>query len=152
MADFTDCNITTPGPNPDAVLVAWSDQGAANFVGEYVFFAFAEADSVPPALANFSPTADSVLAKYDTISFDVTDVVASGEKLFTVQVGVYIISTDTTELAWAGDLFENQYVTSTRTDITDGYRFVLRRRMGWPSGGVRVKVRVVDRGGNVGTL
>lgn len=110
-------------------------------------------DQTTPVLSNFSPAEGALLGKNDPVSFRVTDVLDGDEIVFVVQVAVYLVSTDTTELAYGGDGFENKYSTSTRVAYsTNGYTFTLRRRGGWPTGGIRVKVRVVDRGGNVGTL
>jgi len=104
-------------------------------------------DTTEPTLSNFTPADGATLAKYDTVAFDVTD-----DTDVTTQVSAYIVSTDTAELVWNGDGFENQYSTSTRTAITNGYHYVLRRVRGWPTGGVRIRVRVVDSGGNIGVL
>ena len=116
-------------------------------------------DLVVPTLSGFSPPEGAALAKYDPVVFDVTDELVAGEFLVTIIVSVYIVSTDTTELAYmSGDGFENRYfsasggITSSVAAISNGLRFTLRRRDGWPTGGIRVKVKAVDRGGNVGTL
>lgn len=110
-------------------------------------------DTTVPVLSNFSPAEDTLLAKNDPLSFRVEDVLDGDEIVFVVQVSVYIVSTDTTELVYNGDGFENKYSTSTRAAYsTNGYTFTIRRTGGWPTGGIRLKVRVVDRGGNIGTL
>lgn len=130
------------------MIVAAAQGGTASVT----FMAFVLPDASAPVLSGFSPTTNATLAKYDLVTFDVTDALIEDQFLVTIQVSVYIVSTDTAELAWNGDGWENQYITSTRTAITNGFHFVLRRRAGWPSGGVRVRVRAVDRGGNIGTL
>ncbi len=109
-------------------------------------------DTSTPVISGFSPAGGALLAKNDAITFDVTDELVDGEFTATLLVSVYLVSVDTAEVAWNGDEFENKYATSTRSSIANGYRFVIRRTGGWPTGGVRVKVRAVDRGGNIGTL
>lgn len=143
MADFSPRSVTN---DVNRNLVYGGDVLARTIAGSL-------RDSSVPVLSNFSPVDGAFLSRTDPISFRVTDVLDGDEIAFAVQVSVYIVSTDTAELAYNGDGFENQYTTSTRVAYsTNGYTFTLRRRSGWPSGGVRVRVRVIDRGGNIGTL
>jgi hypothetical protein len=124
---------------------------------------FRSLDSSLPLLSGFSPAEGTTLSKYDTITFDVTDVLVDDLLTVTVIVYVYIVATDTDELAYAGtgesSGITNKYNSrisgesaSTVTPIANGLRFVLRRKGGWPTGGIKVRVLAVDRGGNIGTL
>lgn len=158
MADFTDVDPTTPGVRTLDVLISWNDQPSRDFQDQFLFIVPMGNDATIPSLANFAPAEGAVLAKYDPIAFDVTDALFDGSFQTSIHISVYIVATDTTEMAWGGEdnvgqpVWENQYNTSTRSAISGGYHFIIRRRGGWPSGGVRIKVRAVDRAGNVGVL
>lgn len=101
-------------------------------------------DAVPPVIGNFNPASGSTINPGDALEVDVTDNL--GELLVT---HVWVVFADgTAELVWDGDAFTAFYsALSTRTAITDGYRYSVRHINGW-SQGVTLKVDAIDQTGN----
>jgi len=86
-----------------------------------------------PVVDGFSPAVGATIVSTDTVQFDVTTS-NSLVPLSLVVVGVKFASTGAVESVYSGSAFLPYYSTdSTITSITDGYRFVLERRGGWPS-------------------
>lgn len=86
-----------------------------------------EASTVPPVVGNWTPTVGAQITTTTPIGFDVTD--AAGLS----QVIVYAVAANgTTEQAFNGTTFTADYdAASTRTVISGGYRFSIRRDGGW---------------------
>jgi hypothetical protein len=83
-----------------------------------------------PYVANISPADGATLEPSDQITFDV--VVPNGVRRVLLGVAYPNDLGVPSELVNAGSAdFEPCYTTSTRTSITDGYRFTLRRSPGW---------------------
>lgn len=101
-------------------------------------------DSTPPSIGNFNPAPGSTINPGDALEVDVTDNL--GQLLIT---HVWVVFADgSAELVWDGDDFTAFYeALSTRTAITDGYRYSVRHLNGW-SQGVTLKVDAVDQAGN----
>ncbi len=101
------------------------------------------ADETAPTLSNLSPADGAALARTDTVTFDVTDAVG----LRDVLVMVEFPATGEYEVIHDGDNFAATYSSSTRTAITNGYRFVLTRENGW-IGSPTFRVQAIDTSGN----
>lgn len=107
-------------------------------------------ESVPPVIDNFVPPSGSRIRRNEALAFDVTDNSGSVRRSF---VWVTFPSTSLTvaELAWDGTGFTPDYAAlSSRTAITNGYRYSLRRaKGGWPADNVDVNVEAIDPSGTV---
>lgn len=102
-------------------------------------------DSTAPEISNFVPATGSTVEAVDTIQFDITD---NLDSFAAVMITVHFEAQGVYEVVHDGTRFGPQYSgQSTRTAITDGYRFVLRRREGWIGSPVFHAV-VVDSSGN----
>jgi len=100
-------------------------------------------DTTAPVVDNFSPANGATIAATDPIFFDTTD-----DRSVFARVLVAVTQGDTTELAHDGDNFLAPYDTlSTRTNITDGFRYRLRRDGGWVDTAT-VRVFAIDPSGN----
>lgn len=75
------------------------------------------------------------LSKNGTMAFTLSTDVRDAEG---VMVSVYVVSTDTEEMAWDGAQFVGRYATLS---FKTGDDFIVRRRGGWPTGGVSLRVR-----------
>ena len=83
---------------------------------------------VPPSVENVSPAVASVVTPNDPIAFDV---IAPDGLRRTIICVDFSGSDKPPELAHDGDIFRIGYADSTRTPITAGFRYVLRRSGGW---------------------
>lgn len=102
-------------------------------------------DSTPPTISNFSPTADTPIARTAPISFDVTDDVGFRRVILAARFadGAY-------DIVYDGDAFASKYAAlSSRSTLITGrsFRYQLRRSGGWPSSPEIVPF-VVDLSGN----
>lgn len=111
-------------------------------------------DVTPPAIGNFLPPTTTVLQPNDPVSFEVTD--ASGFANIAVFAS---FPNGTAEMIYDGSGFVGSYtgVANTVDAITNGFKFTVRRRGGWPSGTVldtslTINFLVVDSGGNLGVV
>lgn len=122
MSDYTGDMLATPAmlaalssailPVPSAFLVPLDAGGGG--------------DDTPPTIANITPAPGTPVEPDDAISFEVTD----AQGLHSARVAFTL--GDVTELAHDGDFYW-PYKASVREDITDGWRFILRRTGGWRS-------------------
>lgn len=103
------------------------------------------ADVVAPVVSNVSP-ADGATLKSDTaIQFDVTD---DSGSLSAVFISARYVSSGEHEVVHDGDQFATRFVAlSTRTSISGGYRYTLRRSGGWPAA-PNLLVKALDASGN----
>ena len=81
-----------------------------------------------PSVANVAPADMSTITPVDTLGFDV--LLPSGARRVLVGIA-FPTSGGAPELAHDGSNFQSGYVSSTRTVITNGFRYVLRRNGGW---------------------
>ena len=87
-------------------------------------------DAVRPTISNVTPAPGSI-SYTQSISLDVTDDSGSLAKVLLV---IQFTHQDAPELVHDGDVFTAPYqVGSTRTPITNGYRYTLIRNSGWPA-------------------
>lgn len=101
----------------------------------------ASGDVVPPVVTLVDPVAGSTIKQTSAIVVDITDNVGIRLSVVTAQLG------ELHEVVWLLDCFAPWYSLSTRDVITDGYRYTIRRRGGWPASPT-IRVEAVDRGGN----
>jgi hypothetical protein len=80
------------------------------------------------------PADGESLARLGTMAFTLSSDTREGQG---VRIGVYVVSTDTEETAWNGSAFVGKYVGSAKS----GDDFIIRRRGGWPTGGVQLRVQ-----------
>jgi len=101
--------------------------------------------SSPPVVSNLEPPAGSLVRPDTPISFDITD--ADG---FSLIIPMMSLNDFTTPEPVTNNLdgFEPLYQGSTRTAITGGYHYVLRRKGGWTAT-PRLIIWAVDRVGSV---
>lgn len=103
-------------------------------------------DTSTPNIVMVDPAVPGDVAPADTITFDVTD-----NALRKVIVIVKFTPHSLWEVIHDGDGFSPGYTgSSTRTAITNGFRFVANRAGGWPAGAFQLKVVALDVAGNEG--
>lgn len=85
-----------------------------------------------PAISNVTPTANTVIGATQAIGFDVTDVDGAGT--FRRILVALTLPDGSQQVIHSGDAFVFPYAGSTRTSITDGYRYSITREGGWPRG------------------
>lgn len=103
-------------------------------------------DTTPPVVSNYSPAPDGILAPTDTISFDVTDETGLFHSLV---ITVFYPLTYEWEVIHTGTDFAPKFKPgSSRTAITDGFHYSVRRVGGWASSPLQIFPFVVDAGGN----
>lgn len=87
------------------------------------------ADQVPPTVTVVSPALGQPIPRNVAFVVDVTDNGTVGSVLY-----AEFESSRLSELVWKADRFTFRYAKlSTRTAISGGYRYSLRREGGWPS-------------------
>jgi hypothetical protein len=103
----------------------------------------APADTDEPTVTLVSPAEDSEITRATAIVIDVTD--ASSFAAIFVWV---VYPNGSTDVVHDGEGFAVPFAgSSTRTSISGGYRYTLRRAGGWPAAPT-VRVRPVDTAGN----
>lgn len=130
-------------------------QNAKNDMETAIWYISGEApgiDTVPPTVENFSPAPGSTISRTQPISFTVADTdndPALPSAFALIAILVYFPASGAYEVAHDGYAFAPGYSASTLTVISISNRtVVLRRQGGWPSSPT-IRVRVVDRGGNI---
>jgi len=102
-------------------------------------------DTTPPVVDNFVPTPGSQIDDDQVVQFDVTD--DSG--VFTRKVVVAKFPNGREEVIHNGDAFNEHYAAySSRTQITDGFRYFVRRTAGWYGSILTIRVFAIDAAGN----
>lgn len=105
-----------------------------------------ESDLTPPVISGFNPPAGTLIGKNQPITFEVTD------EANLAAIAVFVSYPDgTSEVVFDGTLFRSPFKTSTRVDISGGYRFTVRRTGGW-KGNPTLEYLALDRGGNKGVI
>lgn len=87
------------------------------------------------SFTNINPADGAQVGRTGTLVFTLTTDLRDGA----VRIGVYAIANDTEEVAWNGTAFVGRYVGSVKS----GNDFILRRRGGWPTGGISLRVSEV---------
>lgn len=110
-------------------------------------------DTIPPVVDNFDPPGGSTIAKTQALSFTVSDQDYDPEETVSafslIMVLVYYPSSGAYEVAFDRDAFAPLYAASSVEEVSISDRsFTLRRSGGWPASPT-VRVRVVDKGGNL---
>lgn len=104
-----------------------------------------QTDETSPTISGYSPAAGSTITRDQAIQFDVTDETGLASALVMATLG-----DGQPEVVHDGTQFRGRYASlSTRSSISGGYRFVVRRTGGWTSSPT-IQVVPVDTGGNVG--
>ncbi len=103
-------------------------------------------DETAPTVDNFDPPAGTPISRTRRLGFDVKD---NGTLRLTA-VLVEFDGTSLYEVAWDGMAFSPLYADSTRTTVTGGHRYELRRTGGWPVAPT-VRVVAIDTAGNEAT-
>lgn len=137
MADHTQAQgFTTAEAEPVARLIDSHGQAQA--------FELGGGDITAPVVDNYSPAVGSTVNEADPIFFDVTD----NFGLF-ASIVIAIKQATTTELVHDGTSFLPPYLDlSSRSNISNGFRYRIRRTGGWIDTVVQSAI-VVDKRGNV---
>jgi hypothetical protein len=107
----------------------------------------------PTATDQVDPVASAIsipspLGKDDPIVLEVQDVTNALGKVI-----ILVSWPGKGDYAWDGDAFSDDYAGSTVETISDGFRYTLRRALGWPvpmpETDMRIRVFAVDVAGNV---
>jgi len=110
-------------------------------------FASAIGGGPAPVVTFVSPAPSSTIAPTTPIVVDVTDVDTANPFTF-----LFVRTVDgVQEVAWDGGAFSSNYATSTRTAITNGFRYALRRTGGWIAGGITIRTNAIDDTGGFAT-
>lgn len=99
-----------------------------------------------PVVDAFSPAADSSIARADTITLHVTDETSLASVVICAQQGSLPVETIYVEA-----VPKFTYWGSTRSSISGGYEYVLRRDNGWQDADLTIITKAVDGQGNVTT-
>lgn len=103
-------------------------------------------DIIAPVVNTFSPTPGTAVGKHDPVSFRVTD---NSGSLSNVIVWVVFPDTGDAEMIFDNDIFLPRYIgLSTKTSITNGFAFSLRRSGGWLADDFVLKIKAIDPSGN----
>ena len=96
-----------------------------------------------PSVAVVSPGAGATIVSSQAITFDVTD-----DGSFRKVLVFSKFTSGIQELIHNGNTFSPFYANSTRSVISGGYRYVVTRAGGWPSGAINFEVVAIDTLGN----
>ena len=99
-------------------------------------------DVTAPVVSIVSPTEGSAIMENTPLVLDVTD---TGLKRALLWVTFPTLGTD--ELVFNGSAFTSQYSASSRVAITNGFRFTVVRRGGWPAS-PQLSAAAYDASGN----
>ena len=102
------------------------------------------AGTTAPSISNRFPSATTPLGRNTPVGFTVTDVDVD---LFREFVTASFPGQAAEEVVYDGFNFASLYSTSSRTSVTEGFQFTLRRANGWP-GPPTIRVFAIDRTGN----
>lgn len=107
-------------------------------------------DAIPPIITYVTPNT-SDLNKDDPIVVEVTDNLGDIRRIF---LQVHFLETGDVECVHDGDEFSPRYVSlSTIEVIANGFRYTLKRKLGWPQivgrqSLMRWKTHAIDTAGN----
>jgi hypothetical protein len=98
-----------------------------------------------PVVTNATPSPGSTVAPTDVLGFDVTDADSGFRRIIAIarypNKGLWEVMHD-------GGSFAPFFVTSTRSNITDGFRYRCARTGGWPDSQVLFVVFAIDVDGD----
>jgi hypothetical protein len=107
--------------------------------------------TIPPTTTLVSPSSGSTLSVDTPVIVDVTDVDSGFARILVVVVIAPTASSGVALLAHDGVAFRPGFRDySTRTVITGGFRYSIRRDVGWADP-IRIEVYAIDDTGNEGT-
>jgi hypothetical protein len=118
-------------------------------------------DTTDPEIGNFDPAPGTEIRTDQSLGFDITDDGVLSAALVWVSWTDPETDEEVTEVIHDGDTFRTRYTNAainTRTVISGGYRFSVRRRGGWPQDRAGNNVPIsfeflpVDPGGNLGVI
>jgi hypothetical protein len=103
-------------------------------------------DTTPPVIGNFDPPVGTPLARGDSIAFDVTDNLDEIRRVI-----VLVTLGGETYCVHDGFEFKGEFSNlSSRTSITDGWHYVVKRNGGWTAPPT-FEVHAIDTSGNEAT-
>lgn len=151
VGEIEDFLGTLVGPEGGSGLF-WEELGGFNgrvFVGP--------GDQTAPVISGITPAAggnlaaDYATARITPVQFDVTDI---DPGLAAIMVTIKYVGVTDTVVVYDGTNFLGAFVNSntTKTVISDGFRFVLLPNGGWPRSIEQLFVYAVDAAGNVEAL
>lgn len=117
----------------------------ANVV-QFGLFEGADDQDTEPPVVEFETESGTAISRNTPLAVNVTDALLLRKVLIAV-----LFPSGAYEVAWDGDDFAETYSASTRSSISGGYRYVLRRGDGGWRGTPTVRVIAIDRGGNEAT-
>lgn len=129
----------------DSLVLEYHDDSGVDGA-ETIEIGASETDIAAPTCTGITPSEGSTLAPTDPVQFDVID----ESSLRATLVWVVDVAVGDAEVAHDGDDFTDRYrAGSTRSAISGGWRYVLRRNGGWQgSAGIQIRIAAVDGGGN----
>lgn len=101
-------------------------------------------DQDPPTIGDFDPPTTEEVQPGGSVAFSLRDVAG----LTIAAVFAYFEQRRLYEVVHDATAFGPEYDLSTRTTITNGWRYTLRRRSKWPRERLRIRVLARDAGGN----
>lgn len=105
-------------------------------------------DSIAPIVDNYDPAPGTAISNTDTVAFDVTDDTGFFCK---IMITAYFADSTLWEVVHDGVSFSPRYAFgASRTPITNGFRYVVRRVGGW-SLAPTIRTYAIDLGGNEAT-
>jgi hypothetical protein len=114
-------------------------------------------DEVAPEITNFVPDTDTSIRTETVLQFDITD--ETGLALVALLASMEIDGAEVVEVIHDGDTFRGNYQGSsnTRTAISGGYRYTVKRDGGWPIEdgevvGINIEFLALDTSGNIGEI
>jgi len=143
MANIS-CNVISVVSEMHLVDMAISSEGRLDVPDTK--WADGAATRVLPVISNIVPAPGTGIYASDTLQFDVTD--DSG--LFTAIVIMVEYPDGNYEVVYDGNTFAYNFQNCTKSVITNGFRYYLRRRGGWP-GSPTARIRAIDQGGSENT-
>lgn len=99
-------------------------------------------DATAPSVSGVTPAGGATLVPTSTVQLDVTDAGGFRRVLLVAELPT------SQEVIHNGAAFTATYQESTRTAITNGWRYVVRRVGGWPRGSWTLRPYAIDTSGN----
>lgn len=141
---------SAPASTPPQKAIIWEEDGELPYIPPPLNFQTFVQDVVPPVVTWVTPAPGTTISADAEIIVDITDDTGLWCN-YAVRVAYPFASPDRPEeTIYTGTRFADFYSTSTIVAITNGFRFTLRRRDGWPST-PKIEVDPVDAGGNRST-
>lgn len=133
------------GGGVNYLMAAPAGARAAFYDGDLIAVSGSSGSVVAPVVGNFSPALATPIQVTDALSLDVT--IADGTAFANISISVLFSGLGLEEEIYDGSTFSDLYIgSSSKAAITNGFRFILNRRGGWPTN-PKVKVRAVSMTG-----